>query len=92
MTNYQNVRFDPIKTGFRWTESDDCGGMGWYEYDSSAEKKALTDRNKFAREQRKAGKTVKCSTNRSLRRMGGIGSGHPDIELIVPIYHAVVIG
>ena len=79
-----DVAFDPIDYGFSWIDD-------WYEYDASAEKRARRDRDDFARRERKAGKTVKCSTNRSLRRMGGIGSGHPDIELIVPIFRALVI-
>ena len=86
-----DVAFDPIDYGFRWTDDDSCGGMGWYDYDASAEKRARKDRDDFARRERKAGKTVKCSTNRSIRRMGGIGSGHPDIELVVPIFRALVI-
>ena len=82
--------FDPIKTGFKWVDSEECGGMGWYDYDPSVEKECRRDRDAFARQARKDGKTVKCSMNRSLRSMGGIGSGHPHIELIVPIYQAVV--
>lgn len=92
MPNMQDVAFDPIKTGFRWTNEDCCGGMGWYEYDASAEKTARKDRDAFARAARKDGKTVKCSTNKSLRTMGGIGTNHPEISLVVPIYRALVIG
>ncbi|MHC4302539.1 MAG: hypothetical protein ACYS7Y_35210 [Planctomycetota bacterium] len=86
-----DVAFDPTAAGFKWTNDDSCGGMGWYEYDKSAEKTARKDRDDFARKQRKLGKTVKCSTNRSLRSFGGIGSGRPHIELIVPIFRALVI-
>lgn len=84
--------FDPIKTGFKWVSDDSCGGMGWYDYDPSAEKQARKDRDAYARSARKTGKTVKCSVNRSLRTMGGIGTNHPEISLLVPIYRALVIG
>ena len=86
-----DVAFDPIKYGFRWTEDSD-GGMGWYEYDGKvAENAAKRDRNKYAKEQRALGKTVKVSTTKSLRTMGGIGTNHPEISLVVPIYRALVI-
>jgi len=88
----QTMIFDPIKTGFRWNDDDCCGGMGWYDYDAGAEKAARRDRDAFARAARKAGKTVKCSTTKSLRTMGGIGTNHPEISLVVPIYQALVIG
>jgi hypothetical protein len=67
--------------------------MGWYEYDGKpAEKAARKERDDYARAARKRGATVKCSTNRSLRSFGGIGSGRPHIELVVPIYRVLVIG
>jgi len=80
-----DVAFDPIKYGFSWTDD-------WYDYDAGAEKTARRARDDFAKEQRRAGKTVKCSTNRSLRTMGGIGTNRPQIELVVPIFRALVIG
>ena len=58
----RDVVFDPIKTGFTWTDGG-VDGMGWYEYDTNAEKTARRDRDAFAREQRAAGKTVRCSTS-----------------------------
>lgn len=81
-----DVSFDPIDYGFRWTDD-------WYEYDGKpAENAARKARNDYAKQQRALGKTVKVSTTRSLRSMGGIGSGRPHIELVVPIYRALVIG
>ncbi len=79
--------FDPIDYGFRFVGD-------WYEYDGkAAERAALKARNDYAKAQRALGKTVKCSAERNnLRSMGGIGSGHPHIELVVPIYTALVIG
>ena len=86
----QDVSFDPIKTGFKWVADDSCGGMGWYDYDPSAEIKARKDRDAFARKARKDGMTVKCSVTKSRRTMGGIGTNHPEIDLVVPIYRALV--
>lgn len=85
------VTFDPTKMGFKWTNDDSCGGMGWYDYDASAEKTARRDRDAFARRERKTGKIVRCSTTRSLRSFGGIGTNRPHIELWVPIFQALVI-
>jgi len=47
---------------------------------------ALHTRNKVARQWRKKGYTVKCSATKSLMSRGGIGSGHPHIELWVTVY------
>ena len=88
----RDLGFDPTRNGFRWTNDSD-GNPDWYEYDGKpAEKAARRARDGFARQERKAGKIVRCSTNRSLRSFGGIRSGRPHIELIVPIYRALVIG
>jgi len=84
--------FDPIKTGFKWVSDDSCGGMGWYDYNSYAEIEARRARDGYAKQQRSCGKTVKCSVTRSIRTMGGIGTNHPEISLVVPIYRALVIG
>jgi hypothetical protein len=89
MTILADLVFDPIKTGFKWVSGD---GMGWYDYDAGAEKNARRDRDAAARAARKVGRTVKCSVTRSLRTMGGIGTNHPEISLVVPIYRALVIG
>jgi hypothetical protein len=88
----RDLVFDPTVTWFKWT-NDSNGDPDWYEYDDKrAECATRRARDEFARVQRKAGKTVKCSTTRSLRSFGGIGSGRPHIELIVPMYRALVIG
>lgn len=73
--------FNPLDYGFRWVGD-------WYEYDGKiAERAALKARNVRVRELRSRGLTVRCSTLRSqLVTQGGIGSGHPQIELVVPVY------
>ena len=73
--------FNPIDYGFRWTSD-------WYEYDGKiAENKALKARNAFAKELKTEGRRVrKHSMGRQLISRGGIGSGRPHIELVVPVY------
>jgi len=73
--------FNPIETGFRWTET-------WYEYDGKeAEKAALKARNDRAKELKAKGyKVSKFSLGKQLISRGGIGSGRPHIELVVPVY------
>jgi hypothetical protein len=80
------VTFDPIKYGFRWTND-------WYEYDGKpAEDAAKAARDDYAKQLRKEGKTVKKrTTGKNLRSMGGIGSGNPHIELVVPMFHVIVV-
>jgi hypothetical protein len=80
------VTFDPIDYGFRWTDD-------WYEYDGKiAEDKAKAARDDYAKQQRRLSRTVKKRSSRTnLRSMGGIGSGHPHIELVVPMFHVTVI-
>ena len=73
--------FNPLDYGFRWT-------CEWYVYDGKpAEKAALAARNAMARHLRKEGRTVHTgSLGKQLVTKGGIGTGRPQIELIVPIY------
>ena len=73
--------FSGIEFGFRWVAD-------WYEYDGeAAEDKAKAARNDKVKELRAAGRTVKCfSLGRQLRSMGGIGSGHPHIEVVTRTY------
>lgn len=77
--------FCPTDYGFRWTE--DLNGR-WYEYKGKeAEKAALRARNRVAKQLRAEGWTVKkWSMGRQLVSKGGIGSGRPHIELVVPVY------
>jgi hypothetical protein len=75
--------FSPIDYGFRWTSDD------WYEYDGKeAERTALRERNAFAKRLKAEGRRVrKGSLGKQLVSMGGIGSGKPHIELVVPVYY-----
>lgn len=81
--------FSPLDYGFRWTdiESNDLSKI-WYEYDGkTAEKAALQARNEFAKKMQKEGYRVrKSSLGKQLVSRGGIGSGRPHIELVVPVY------
>lgn len=76
--------FSPLDYGFRWTDD-------WYEYDGkAAEKAALRARNALAKELVSQGRTVrKGSLGKQLVSRGGIGSGHPHIELVVPVYYVL---
>jgi hypothetical protein len=81
--------FSPLDNGFRWTglDSGDLSKI-WYEYDGKpAEKAALQARNAFAKKLEKEGFRVrKISLGKQLVSRGGIGSGRPHIELVVPVY------
>jgi hypothetical protein len=81
--------FSPLDYGFRWTglDSKDISGI-WYEYDGKqAEKAAMQARNEFAKEMKRQGYTVrKSSLGKQLVSRGGIGSGKPHIELVIPVY------
>ena len=80
--------FNPLDYGFRWTDPEPGEEFGWYEYDGKpAEKAALRARNARARElERKGYRVRKFSLGRQLCSRGGIGTGHPHIELFVPCY------
>ena len=74
--------FNPADFEFQWTDD------GWYEWDhAEAHKMALRERNAAARTLRKEGRRVRSFSNPGQRiSRGGIGSGHPHIELIVNVY------
>ena len=75
MVERRQYTFNSVDYGFEWTTD-------WYTWDMVAgQKAALKERNAKARELRKAGWTVWVSTSDSLFSQGGIGSGHPHIEL-----------
>ena len=85
--------FDPIDYGFRWTEPTEQDPMGWYEYDGKpAEQAALKARNAEAKRLKAAGHQVrKGSLGKQLRTLGGIGSGRPHIDLLVPVYTLTIV-
>lgn len=73
--------FNPIDYGFQWTKD-------WYEFDGAASRKrALAARNKTAKELKAQGHKVhKFILGGQLITLGGIGSGHPEITLLVSVY------
>lgn len=75
------MTFNPIRYGFEWTQD-------WYTFDArSAEKKALAARNAEVKRLKTEGRTVKTFTlSKQQLTMGGIGSGHPEITVIVSVY------
>jgi len=85
-------KFNPIDFGFRWTEPAAGEEFGWYEFGhvaaSTAAKKARDDR---ARQLRKQGRSVRRWTQKNnLMTRGGIGTGRPEISLVVPVYYLEV--
>lgn len=78
--------FNPINYGFRWT--DDGTEFGWYEFDQEAAiKTARKERDALAKELKAEGRTVrKFSMGKQRITRGGIGSGHPEVDFIVPVF------
>ncbi len=74
--------FSPTKYNFKWTED------GWYKWDrKAAHSAALKARNARAKELKAKGYEVRKSSQQDcLMSLGGIGTEHPHIELIVTIY------
>ena len=79
--------FNPADYTFEWTED------GWYAWDSEeAHKQALKARNDIAKELKAGGKKVKkFSTRNQLITRGGIGSGHPEISMVVNCYGVNIV-
>lgn len=65
-----------------WTEN-------WYNFDSKeAHKRAMKARNAEAKRLKATGKQVFCGSRPGqLITRGGIGSGHPEISMIVTVYY-----
>lgn len=75
--------YSPLDTDhFRWTDD------GWYTFDEGAAiKAARKQRDDHAKQLKAEGKrVVKFSLGKQLRTLGGIGSGKPQVEFIVPAY------
>jgi hypothetical protein len=63
----------------------------WYVMPGN-DKDALVRRNARAAELKRAGLKVKCGTHGvQLLSRGGIGSGHPHIEVLVKVYELVAV-
>jgi hypothetical protein len=80
MPNSVQKSFNPVKYGFRWVGD-------WYEFDSKmGSKAAQAARRELAKELKAKGYRVKLwSLRDQLVSRGGIGSGHPHIELWVNV-------
>ena len=73
--------FNPANFEFAWTD-------GWYTWDrKAAHSAALKARNTEAKRLQAQGKRViKSSLPGQIITRGGIGSGHPEIDLCVTVY------
>lgn len=74
--------FNPADYGFNWTDD------GWYEFNrKAAHSVALKERNKKAKELKAKGySVVKFVLPEQMLTKGGIGSGYPEINVIVNVY------
>ena len=74
--------FNPANFEFAWTAD------GWYTWDrTAAHSAALKARNTEAKRLQAQGKRViKSSLPGQIITRGGIGSGHPEIDLCVTVY------
>lgn len=83
--------FNPVRYAFNWTQPTDKTNpfdLGWYEWDRKlGHKLARQARDKRYNELRAQGKTpVKYSSKDCLTKVGGAGTGKPDLEFIVTYY------
>jgi hypothetical protein len=76
--------FIPVDYCWAWTED-------WYDWDSKkAHSEAMKARNARAKELEASGHRVKkYSSPKALMSRGGIGSGHPHIEVFCTVYHII---
>lgn len=75
------LAFCSVDYCFSWTDT-------WYTWDEKeARKQAYAARNAKAKSLRDEGKTVvKWSNRDQLVRRGGIGTGHPEIDLFCNVF------
>jgi len=80
--------FNPADYTFEWTSPTATDPMGWYQWNRrEAHKLALRDRNQCANLLRENGyNPVLFSLQDQQITLGGIGSGHPEIGLVVTCY------
>ena len=78
--------FNPVNYTFEWTGDDE---FGWYKWDyEKAHKQAKAARLAERKRLKKEGWTVKFGTHPNSRmKLGGIGSGRPEIDLVVTVYY-----
>jgi len=80
--------FNPADYTFEWTSPTAEDPMGWYQWDRrEAHRFALRDRNQCAKALRENGyNPVLFSLRDQQITLGGIGSGRPEIRLVVTVY------
>jgi hypothetical protein len=82
-------RFNPVNRCFKWTLVEG-NEYGWYEFDSEeAHRVAKLERDEFARSLKSlpgVANVKKRTLKNQLITRGGIGSGHPEISLLVTVY------
>jgi len=80
------VVYCPAAYAFAWTNDDTP--MGWYAWDrDEAHSQALRARNAHAKDLKAQGYSPKKFSLRNQQIIrGGVGSGHPQIELVVTCY------
>lgn len=90
MARSNDRSFNPADFEFQWTQ--DGTQYGWYEWDrEAAHKAAKRERDAAARAARKQGFEAKCWSNSGqLITRGGIGSGRPEIEMVVTVFHVTI--
>ncbi len=80
--------FNPADYCFEWVNPTVEDPGGWYKWNRrEAHRFALRDRNQCAKSLRENGYSpVLFSLRDQLITRGGIGSGHPEISLVVTVY------
>ena len=81
MARHQQQLFNPADYCFAWA-------FGWYEWNSqAAHLAARQDRDNLGKKLKQKGYNVTRFTIRhQLITRGGIGSGHPEVSLVVTVY------
>ena len=86
-----DVVYNPIDFTFRWTPPEDESNrfdVGWYEWDyEEAHRLAQKKRDEdWHRLKAQGHKVRRYSTKNQRMRRGGLGTGHPQIDLVVTVY------
>lgn len=82
------VIYNPADYEFEWISPSPEDPMGWYRWNRmEAKRLALRDRNKNAKLLSENDyNPIKFSLRDQLITRGGIGSGHPEIAMVVTVY------
>jgi hypothetical protein len=86
--SHRQQTFNPADFAFSWTPD------GWYQWNrDAAHKAAMQARNAEAKRLRAKGcRVIRTSLPGQLISRGGIGSGHPHIEMFVTCYMVEAVG